>query len=318
VDPALDVVPEDNEQKTVMEIVKELPILLVDGDRQLSPECSSFFLQRALATKPAIPYPALKSLDATGPAVIVLADVPRLDTPQIDAIDRFLGEGGGLLIAVGARVVREKAFYNEQLYRHGQGWLPAKLLDVGSAKGGVAPEPRTFRHPALELFRSSSDATLGGARFSRWWRIKAVSPATAIATLDNGDPLFIEKNYKAGRVILCTVPLDRRWDSTFPNTWEFPILLHELAYYLAGSHTGAGNKTPPLDLRESNLARCSEDDWRKVHERLPVRWQSESSANISAAEGPRQELWWLVMLAVVGLLCLEVWMTRRLALARGR
>jgi hypothetical protein len=30
----------------------------------------------------------------------------------------------------------------------------------------------------------------------------------------------------------------------------------------------------------------------------------------------REELWWLVLLAVVGLLCGEVWMTRRLAAGR--
>jgi hypothetical protein len=318
VDPALDVLPGDNEQQTVIEIVKEMPILVVDGDRQLSSESSSFFAQRALATKQAVPYPALKSTDVSKAAVIVLADVPLLDTPQIDAIDRFLAEGGGLFIAVGERVAREKSFYNEQLYRQGQGWLPAKLLDVGSAKGGVLPEPSTFQHPALELFRSATDSTLGHVRFSHWWRTKPAAPATALAMLSNGDPLLIEKSHKGGRVILCTAPLDRRWDSTLPNTWEFPILMHELAYYLAGSRSAAG--TPPLDLRESNLARCSDDDCRKVRERLPVRWHSEpmSSGSTSVSDATRQDLWWLLMLAVVGFLCLEVWMTRRLALARGR
>ena len=249
--------------------------------------------------------------------MVVLADVPHLSAAQIDAVDRFLAEGGGLLIAVGERVTKEKGFYNEQLYRQGDGWLPAKLLEVGSAKDGVAPEPRTFQHPALELFRASTDAGLGNVRFSHWWRTKPVPPATTLASLSNGDPMFIEKAYKNGRVILCTAPLDRRWDSTLPNTWEFPILMHELAYYLAGSRGHAG-KTPPLDLRESNLTRCTEDDWRKVRQRLPVRWHSEPNASIGNSDAARQDLWWLVLLGVVVLLCLEVFMTRRMAVMRGR
>jgi hypothetical protein len=188
------------------------------------------------------------------------------------------------------------------------------LLEVGSAKPGVSPEPRSFQHPALELFRSSSDATLGTARFSHWWRTKPVPPATTFGSLSNGDPLFIEKAFKGGRVILCTVPLDRRWGSTLPNAWDFPILMNELAYFLAGRRGQSGK--PPLDLRESNLARCSDDDWRKVRERLPVQWQTESNADGDSVAA-RQDLWWLVMLAVVALLCLEVWMTRRMALGRG-
>src|ERR1019366_7194032 len=191
-----------------------------------------------------------------------------LDAAQVDAIDRFLAEGGGLLIVAGERVAKEKTFYDEQLYRQGQAWLPAKLLDVGFAKDGVQPEPRTFQHPALELFRTTTDGSMSQVRLEHWWRTQ-IGPkdhATAIARLSNGDPFLIEKAYKQGRVILCTVPLDRRWSSTLPNTWEYPILVHELVSYLAGSRRGP-SADAPLDLRESNLTRCTDDDWRKVRDR---------------------------------------------------
>jgi hypothetical protein len=187
----------------------------------------------------------------------------------------------------------------------------------------------------------------------------------------------VEKPYKKGRVILCTVPLDRRWNSTLPNAWEFPILTHELAYYLVGSRNAATTlrqgepiridapaqwltlRTPetsekrievksrpwlydntgavgvyqvkgsngqtrsfvvPPDLRESNLTRCTADEWRKIQDRLPIVWHTEQSGAPSASppEARREELWWLLLLGVLGLLCTEVWMTRRMALARGR
>jgi hypothetical protein len=368
-DPVKDVLLADNEQHLVIDVVKELPILLIDGDKKLSAESSSFFLERALS-KQAIPYSAFKPSALAGQAVMVLADVQRLDTAQLHAIDRFLAEGGGLLIVAGERV--EKAFYNDQP------WLPAKLGDIASSKDGVQPEPRSFQHPALELIRAAPDGGMSQARFATWWRVEPRDRAVPIGKLANGDPFLLEMPYKQGRVILCTVPLDRRWGSTLPSAVEFPILAHELAYYLAGSRSAASTlldgapirlahaptgrltlRTPeidektvnvkswpwvydntgaigiyrvqsssardwsfvvPPDLGESDLTRCTEDDWRKVRDRLPIAWQADAVQDgpLAAPEARREELWWLFLLAVLGLLCMEVWMTRRLVLARGR
>lgn len=380
-----DALTADNVQHAVVEVVKEVPVLLVDGDDRLSAESSSYFLQRALASKQAVPYAQLTPAailptagDAMKPAVIVLADVPRLDEAQIDAIDRFLADGGGLLIVAGERVASAKAHYNEQLHRQGQGWLPAPLGAVATSKDGMAPDARTFAHPALELFRAAPDGVMNQARFPKWHGVVlgARDRATPIALFANGDPFLVEKPYKQGRVILCAAPLDRRWASTLPSAVEFPILVHELVNYLAGSRKATSTlrngapirlggadsrltlRTPemaaktidvkswpwvyantgaigvyqvhagdrswsfvvPPDLAEATLTRCTADDWRTIRERLPIIWQSESTdaPTGSPSEPRREELWWLLLLAVLGLLCSEVWMTRRMALARGR
>jgi hypothetical protein len=60
---------------------------------------------------------------------------------------------------------------------------------------------------------------------------------SVVARLSNGDPLLVEKAFGKGRAILCSVPLDRSWDSPLPGTWEFPVLVHELIYYLAAART---------------------------------------------------------------------------------
>ncbi len=320
-----DALPADNEQQVHIDVVKELPILVVDGDAQLSTASSSYFWQRALAAKPAIPSAALTPAaiqPKTGarPAVIVLADVPRLDAVQIEAIDRFLADGGGVLILTGARVEGSKAFYNDQLYRNGHGWLPAPLGEVATSKDGVRPDVKTFQHPALQLFGAAPEGVMNQVRFPKWWKIP-LSPddrAAAIAMLGSGDPFLIERQHKEGRVILCTAPPDRRWGSTLPSTIEFPVLAHELMNYLAGGRSRS--TLVPLDPRESNLTRCTVDDWRMVRGRLTAVWQAEAtdSAADTNDEGRREDLWWLLLLAVVGLLCSEVWMTRRMALARGR
>ena len=94
-------------------------------------------------------------------------------------------------------------------------------------------------------------------RFAKWWRV-ALGPtdrAMPIAKLANGDPLLLEMPYKKGRVILCTVPLDRRWGSTWPSAVEFPILMHELAAYLAGSR--AASRMLRTERRSAWMARRS-------------------------------------------------------------
>ena len=59
-DPAKDVLAADNEQHLVVDVVKDLPILLVDGDQRTSPDSSAFFLERSFS-KSAVPYPAFKA-----------------------------------------------------------------------------------------------------------------------------------------------------------------------------------------------------------------------------------------------------------------
>ncbi|MBI2808968.1 MAG: VWA domain-containing protein [Planctomycetes bacterium] len=378
---APDVLAADNEQHAVVEVVKDLRVLLVDGDRKLGPDSSTFFLQRALSA-PAVGVEKFqKNLTAPGAtSVLVLADVPRLEPAQNEAIERFLAEGGAVLIALGERMRQTRAFYNHQLHRDGKGWLPAQLLEVDTAADGTLPDVRSFQHPALELFRTGPEAGMKSVRFEKWWQVQIArqSHSVPIARFANGDPFLIEMPYKKGRVMLCTVPLDRRWGSTFPGGAEFPVLVNELIHYLAGAgetramlrrgepirlqladaatrqlkiktpednltlevkawpwthaNTGAvgvywvrasdGAAWPFVvapDLRESDLTPCTEFDLRKVRDRLPIAWLDEESAlaSIIGDDERSEELWWLLLTAVLGLLCMEVWMTRRMALARG-
>src|SRR5262249_2321425 len=158
-----------------VEVVEALPVLLVDGDARLTPEGSTYFLRKALAQSPdpkrppvvlahAVPVrdfdPALLTRDldpkkpGTRPRVLILADVPGLTAPQQEAVGKFLAEGGGVLVVLGERVETEAASYNEQLFRGGRGWLPARLGQVAGDRarpeGAAAPDLPRFHHPALE------------------------------------------------------------------------------------------------------------------------------------------------------------------------
>jgi hypothetical protein len=378
----------DNEQHVVVEVVADLPVLLVDGDRQLSSASSTFFIEKALsgAAKHSVVLPRvvpvadltaahiLGASPQTRPRVIVLADVPELTAVQQEAMEAYVKAGGNVLVTLGPRG-RGRDF-NERLYRDGQGWLPARLVQVAGEAGGAGEraEIKTFQHPALELFRKGPGGGLGQVMFPRWWKIAVGDRAGGVvaARLGNGDPLLVEKVFGKGRVLLCSVPVDRGWDSPLPGTWEFPVLMHKIVFYLAGARasdwlltdgqpmrvrrgssedgrlivqtpevasktvqvrdwpwtdadTGAiglyrveredGTRqffVVPPDARESEDRRCNDEEWQRVLSLLPMR----ATTDDTLTDDRRHELWWLILLAVSALLCVEVFLTRRLARAR--
>jgi hypothetical protein len=383
-----DALAADNEQHAVVEVVADFPVLLVDGDRQPSPESSTFFVEKALAggAKRSVVMPRVVPVaeltaahilgvtPQTRPRVIVLADVPQLTATQQEWVETYLQGGGNVLVTLGPRV--RSTAYNERLYREGQGWLPARLMAVGgeAAGAGERPELKTFQHPALELFRKAPGGGLGQIAFPRWWKVAVDGQHGGVvaARLGNADPLLVEKLFGKGRVILCSVPVDRGWGSPLPGTWEFPVLIHELVFYLAGARAddwlladgqplrvmsdgeGMGRlivQTPeilrtvqvrawpwteadtgaiglyrveredgsrqffvvPPDARASEDRRCTDEEWQRVLNLLPMRAITDDALGGS----PRHELWWLILLVVIAVLCVEVLLTRRLALARG-
>jgi hypothetical protein len=270
-----DRLPPDNRQDFAVEVVDSLPVLLVDGDRRLSPQSSTYFLQKALAQSPdperppvvltrAVPVKELdpemlgRDLDparpGSRPRVLVLADVPRLNTAQQQAVERFLADGGGVLVFLGERVEGETAFYNEHLFG-ARGWLPARIDrlagDRKQPEFGAVLEVKRATNPALELFREEPNCTLGKVRLPRWWQVTPATRGRASvgAWLSTGDPLLVEQAHKKGRVLLWTGPLDRSWGAAWPSVWEFPVLAHELVYYLADARSVEHNLKPGQPLR---------------------------------------------------------------------
>jgi hypothetical protein len=181
----------------------------------------------------------------TKPRVLILSNVARLSNQQEQAVRTFLSDGGGVLVTLGERV--DPRYYNDTLYRAGEGWLPAKLEDVvgdeAEESRAVNPQVATFSHPALELFQKETLAGLGIARFPRYWKVKAqVRPTDpSPALFSSKDPFLIERGYRSGRVLLCTVPLDSSWRTNLPQLPAFPPFAHELVYYLAGARGAEHN-----------------------------------------------------------------------------
>src|SRR5262249_8673830 len=146
--------------------------------------------------------------------------------------------------------------YNEQLYRGGQGWLPARLDEIrgDEAEPGraVSPLPSSFFHPALDLFRDAAVGGLADARFPRWYAVTTPGRGAAGgrgAMRTNNAPFGVGRASHAGRVLLCTLPLDISWRTNLPALPAFAPLAHELVYYLAGARSAEYNLQPGQPVR---------------------------------------------------------------------
>ncbi|HZT82721.1 MAG TPA: BatA domain-containing protein, partial [Gemmataceae bacterium] len=268
-----DHLPGDNRQDYAIEVLPALPVLLVDGDGKAdAKQRGSDFLRDALSPArdltPAVlakvvPINQFGADDLSGPVgkepntrprVLILSNVARLSEAQQEAVGNFLAGGGGVLVTLGERV--EARHYNDELYRGGQGWLPARLEDLAGdldhPEKAAAPLTSSLFHPAVELFRDVPVGGLGEVRFPRWWKVTTPgrnSGGVPIALLNSTDPLLVEKPYRNGRVILAAVPLDRSWRTNLTDLPAFVPLAHELAYYLGGVRAAEHNLQPGQPIR---------------------------------------------------------------------
>ncbi len=278
-----DELPGDNRQDFAIEVVRELPVLIVDGKtrQQVTPSGIDFLRQALEARDPApvvrVRVVSINAFDpaalsektnkdnetAEPPRVLILRDVAQLTMAQQDAITQFLADGGGVLVTLGPRASAD--LYNDRLHRGGKGWLPAKLESI--ANDSAHPAPGGSDHPALHLFLekpkdgqgSSRFPQLGRVRFSRWWNltvglVSRRSNGVQIASLRAAASEFpflvewIDPN-RAGRLLQCAVPLDDSWGGELVRSESFVPLVHELVYYLAGARSSELNLEPGQPLR---------------------------------------------------------------------
>jgi len=188
-------------------------------------------------------------------------NVPAIRPDQGQAIEAFLTAGGGVLATLGNRV--EAANYNDEHFRDGRGWLPARLVDPVGDAGDLDKAARvvmaSLESSALELFRTDDPGTLAGsAYFPRHWKLetKAEAGGVPIAMLTDRTPLFVEKQFGKGRVILSAVPLDNTWRTNLTDLGDYVRLTHELVYYLAAARGGDVN----LEARQPIVFRPSDGE----------------------------------------------------------
>ena len=251
-----DTLKADNSYIASIPVRDKVPLLLVNGDPNREPlKGETAFAEIALQPYSAarveladlikttvIQAEELNGRTLTGQAVVILANVRRLNDDQVRALEDFVAHGGGLLLFPGDRVDAE--WYNRALLNEGKGLLPlaygqlAGDLKEGAPAIGIVSQ--RYENPALDLFNDPRNGSFADAQIRMWFRMQerglaAGAPAaTTLAKLDSGDIFLAEKPFGEGRVIASAVPCDADW-SNLPLRPCYLPLMQRLCVYLAST-----------------------------------------------------------------------------------
>ncbi len=268
-----DDLPLDNTTASVCQVVERLGVLIIDGNP------SGPFLERAgaftaLALAPAsalqagrepqkdrakdqagvaldpevIPLSRAASVESFAAyEVVILCDVPKLADSTARRLAAWVHTGGGLLVAPGRQALPE--FYNNWRDAAGQPFLPARLLSERISRDPAGLALPGFTHPALAMVADPRQSDLGGALFTRWWRLEpgdGGGSATG-ARLGNGDAFLTGRKAGFGSVLMTCVNLDAS-GSNLPSRQAFVPMVHQLVYHLANPSGQPFNQAPARQL----------------------------------------------------------------------
>jgi hypothetical protein len=260
-----DALPLDDVRSAVVSVKDTVPVMLVNGRPEPDPySTATEWLKDALnpfpddATPLSVPArPKVVSVsdfddaglgDLTPYDCVFLCDVKEFTAAEVRRLEAHLRGGGGVVFCLGPHVDLEN--YNRQLYRNGEGVLPARLLGRQEA-----PEKQTFtlyaeedsyKQPPLDAFAADRDrGSLMLARFRQYVRaemplrgrarrVLSFMPDTPSADRPAGreplpvnDPALVEWQRYRGRVLLLTTTVNMDW-TTWPVSPSFPAMMQEL------------------------------------------------------------------------------------------
>jgi hypothetical protein len=254
-----DAVATDNRRFYACDLPAARPVLIVDGSQDgLGGRQLSLALAPGGATRTGW-QPHVERADfltdskqMAEQAAVCLLDVPRLAEDQLLALEDYVRQGGGLAFFVGSDI--ERVYYNERLYRNGEGLfpvplrLPTQLLDRG---GDLTPDVEFLEPEEAGVFK-----VLAGRRNSFLplimvdyyyalpddWSPPEDGSTRVIARLRNHAPLVVEKKFgdQGGRVVAQLTQLSSGVSplGTWTN-WSlipaFPVLANELMSYLSSA-----------------------------------------------------------------------------------
>ncbi|XAL98459.1 BatA domain-containing protein [Phycisphaeraceae bacterium D3-23] len=251
-----DTLPADDVFRLVVDVLEDLPVLLVSGDTgKPFPENETDFLEVALepfAATPDAPLAdlvraevveagALSAETLADRRVVVLANVARLTDPQVLALRVFVQSGGALLVFPGDR--SDAAWMNDKL----ADLLPATLdgltgvgLDFDDPAGIL---DQRHDHPALALWNDPANGSLSDGEVRIWFPLTTRVEGETIARLSTGHPLLTERSVGEGTVLLCATSCDADWGNLPARAFYLPFMQRLITY-------AATRNNPPRNIEQ--------------------------------------------------------------------
>ena len=263
-------------------------VLLVGNDR--GGRDAGLYFRRALGigSSPAFEVVqttvgAFNASDLSGSKVVVLNDAPPPSGQAGLALERFVEDGGGLLVVSG-----ERSTWPEDRLEILPGTIgsPVDRVGRGGSLGFV-----DYSHPVFELFGTARSGDVTTARFFRYRPVDVNGMATVLARYDDGSAALTERRVGEGTVLLWASTLDNFWNDLALKPVYLPFV-HRLTEHLA-------DYTPPtpwfragqvlnLAERRTLLAEAGLEDAELVAispsgQRIPVT-EAERAGFITVAE----------------------------------
>lgn len=265
----LDVLPADNHDTLIVEVVDRIPVLVVEASPNAAEVLQDgFFFQAALGWVNGEPLPTQgvyvptvvtpEQLDRTELneyRAIVIPNFAQLSTSTLRRLHSFVFDGGGLWLAPGPRTDIER--FNQHLFADSDGLAPLPLDritdEVVSEQPKTTIDPFVTTHPATSSLADTARLDLGSIVVSRRFRF-GTSPSgetpSVLLNLNNGEPLAVEKLVGRGRVIVQGVPLRPDW-SDFVKSQAFVVIVQDWLNYLTQPRATRHNLAPgdPISLQ---------------------------------------------------------------------
>jgi hypothetical protein len=206
----------DDARHVAFEVKDHLRVLLIAGKRG-----ATNYLAHALDPDPSdagvvetktVSEIALAETELNGYDCVILANIAQFTGGEARILERYLRQGGGLVIFLGDQVLPEvyndvlasAANSNEDANQEVPAILPVTIGDVVSGQA-VNFDPIDYRHPIVAPFRGSSNAGLLSTPVHVYWRlaIPESRPEVQIAlAFPAGDPAMVTSPAHRGRVVV--------------------------------------------------------------------------------------------------------------------
>ena len=220
-----DALPADNAFHFVVSPSEPVHVVLVDRGSS----ATGLYLAQALAIGEAPKFDFvtrqpenLSDDDLRKTSLVVLNDAP-VAAPLARRLLKFVDQGGGLLVAAGARAS----------WPRDVDLLPAS---IGNPVDRTRGEPARvggieFGHPVFETFRAPRSGDFSAVRVYGYRNLGPVAGAQVLARFDAGAPAVVERRVGAGRVLLWASTLDQSW-TDLPIRAVFLPFVHRAATHL--------------------------------------------------------------------------------------
>ncbi len=254
----------DNRRQCVIEVPADVPVLLVDGSLNAD---DAAYLSSALRPGPAVAtgltpriekprFLSQEPLDAF--RTIYLLNVERLEDSGVKALEEYVAAGGGLGVFMGPRC--SASFFNERLYRGGQGVFPVPLTGQETLlvdRLEKTPDLQVTRHPVFRVFAGERNSFLATVSISRFFGTitplpESLDPSVeVIARVRGGAPLAVQRQFGKGRVVAFLTTAGPEWNNWARGNPSYVVTMLELQAFLSRPGPDTEPKIVGSDLNVS-------------------------------------------------------------------